>query len=931
MRKSAIFLFFLLVSFESICAGIIVQNPVIRKGKLDNGLTYYIYPNTYPKNEAVYRLFIKTGSENELNSQRGLAHFLEHMAFNGTEHFPGNTMVQFLESKGAKFGKDLNAHTSFNETIYKLQLPSSQISMVDSTLTILRDWACGLMLDSVEIENERGVILSEWLSRSGPESDVNNAFLMDLLNESRFSDRIVIGDTSVIRHFHRSEIVDYYQKWYQPQLMAVAVVGDIDSKEVEKMIFKKFGSINKGKSRDENYSIRDYNQASARVMVNKSLSKIELNMIQLLPAAKPVKKEKDYPAYLESVMLNRLMKARLNALSFENPTYQKASISLSDFLNVKRVLLSSVELNPREIQEGLTQFITQINQIYKYGFLNNEIEKQKKIYLSMMKRKVDSSTPTRSDDLMNEIYADFYKGNVLTSNEEEYRLMKKYIQNIDSVRMLKLIRKMVDPHKTRYVLNSFMNVDSLFANNEALLNYVNEKFELPVSTYGKYIAKVPDQLLENEPVAGTVITRNHIPEIDAEDVVLNNGVRVIFRRSVTDKDKITISAFRTGGTYALDSTDYVTGLIAGNIVGLSGAGAFSREMLSQYLAGNSASVRFLIDKTRSGVIGSANLSDIETLFELLYLKWSEPRVDSTIFKQTKDMSIKDYLAKNRTEETRYYEDLSTLLKKKDYTTRDLSDTVIESEMQLNKVLPVFNQSFGDASGYTFVVIADDDFNDIEPYILQYIGGLKSENEISPAYKYNGGEARTSSAELIRKASVGEKATVSMIFQRTDSIQSLDDFNLLNEVLSGVLKMKLLKELREKMGMVYSVGVSSGAVINPSTLSRNTISFKCLPENVDTLISTTFMILKQMELYPSGFESELNDVKTNLLKTMKINVQKDSFWSTYIRNTIFNHERDWNYVKDYENSVSSITSEQISLLIRDSYNKNKMIKSILLPK
>jgi predicted Zn-dependent peptidase len=219
------------------------RDPKLRVGKLDNGLTYYVYPNQTPRGEAVYRLFVKAGSVNERDDQQGLAHFLEHLAFNGTRHFPGDGIVRFLQSKGAKFGKDLNAHTSFNETVYKLQLPCSDEQLVDSTLTILADWASGLTIAPEEVEKERGVILSEWLSRGGTKTDNSMKLVTELLNGSLYSRRITIGDTAIIRHATPQTIRDYYQQWYRPELMAVAVVGDVNVARVERMIREKFGAM----------------------------------------------------------------------------------------------------------------------------------------------------------------------------------------------------------------------------------------------------------------------------------------------------------------------------------------------------------------------------------------------------------------------------------------------------------------------------------------------------------------------------------------------------------------------------------------------------------------------------------------------------------------------------------------------------------------
>ena len=932
--KNSLSIFFIslfLICSIQISAEKLKQHPKLIKGKLSNGLTYYIYPNAYPKGEAVYRLFIKSGSVYEKDTQRGLAHFLEHMAFNGTTHFPNNTLVHFLESKGAKFGKDLNAHTSFNETVYKLQLPSSSTTMVDTTLTILSDWACGFLLDSTEINDERGVIMSEWLSRKDPESDVNNTMLLDLLNESRFSKRLVIGDTAVIKHFKYNEIRDYYKTWYQPQLMAVAIVGDVDPAKVEKMIVDKFGSIRVNSSfKAPAYDISDYSGQKARIITNPALPKVELNMMQLLPKSKPVSSEKDYPDYLFRLLLNRLMTSRMNTLALKNPTYVKGSVSISDLLNTKTILMSTVELNPSRISEGICEFTLQTEQMFRYGFLRHEIEKVKKVYLNQMKRKVSSKSPEPSENLMNEVYADFYKGNTLVSLDEEYRLLQKYIDRIDSVSIVKMLQKSVHSNHTNYLLSTFENNTKSISTNHSLLALVNKVQKSPIARYEKKLETIPDNLLAKEPLSGKITKQKIVPEIDAQEYELSNGVKVIFKHAVTEKNKISISAFRKGGSYALDSVDYVTSLTTDNIVSLSGAGKFSRESLSNFLAGNTSSVRFLIEKTRSGVVGGANLQDVETLFQLLYLKWCEPKVDSLIFKQLKEKSIQTYLTANKTDETKFYEDFSNLLKSKDYTTRELTDSVLVKEMIMDRVLPIFNQCFGNASGYTFVIMADCPFDEIKSYVMKYIGGLP-EGSSKTSFAYNGGNIRITPAILERKVGDSPKATVSLVFQQKEIPISLSTYNLQNKMLCDVVKMKLLNELREKMGMVYSVGVTSGATLHPSPLSRNTISFRCLPQNVEKLIVKTVEIVQELERDPQGFELELNDVKTNLIKAMKIEKQKDSFWSSSIRNKLFNNENNWDDIVNYEKNVQSITASQIARLIPEDLNVKGMIRSILLPK
>ena len=359
------------------------RDPQLRVGQLKNGLTYYIYPNQTPKGEAVYRLFVKAGSVNERDDQQGLAHFLEHLAFNGTRHFPGDGIVRFLESRGAKFGKDLNAHTSFGETVYKLQLPCADPLMVDSTLTILADWAGGLTIAPDEVEKERGVILSEWLSRGGTQTDNSMKLVMELLNGSLYSRRITIGDTAIIRHATPQTIRDYYQQWYRPELMAVAVVGDVNVAHVERMIREKFGAMGPMGPMSpmgpiSPIAIPEYSTEEARMAITPGAEQVDFDILMLLPQPPAVQTADDYRQYLERSLVNRLMKTRFAALSFDNPAYAKGGIQYSRFLGATGATDASVELTKGKLRQGIRDFISAHTQIYRYGFTQSEIARAKK-------------------------------------------------------------------------------------------------------------------------------------------------------------------------------------------------------------------------------------------------------------------------------------------------------------------------------------------------------------------------------------------------------------------------------------------------------------------------------------------------------------------------------------------------------------------------
>lgn len=899
-------------------------------GKLENGLTYYIYPNDNPKGEAVYRLFIKAGSVYETERQKGLAHFLEHMAFNGSENFPADGMVRFLESKGAKFGADLNAHTSFNETVYKLQLPSSDPEMVDSTMMILADWAAGLSISPEEVEKERGVIMSEWLSKQDVKREVSNIFLMALLNDSRYSNRITIGDTAVIKNCDRNDIADYYKKWYHPSLMAVAVAGDVDANAVERMIHDRFGKIS-GKNAPEwkQYLIEPYRTDSATIFADDRLNKIEMDIIRLIPLPVAVTNEEDYESYLLRSIINRLVKQRFSDYSFNNPTYKKGSLSQSSFLNASGVYLESVEMVPGKMKEGINDFIDHRNQIMTYGFTADEIERAKKEILSNMQRKVDAGQSSQSAKIMDEIYSDFYVGNRLISQKDELELLKNTLPAIDSVAIVNALHALVAGKSgMRVLLRGNNKVYDEIGDENVLLSLITTAYATPALPYGKKITISENLCQLGAP--GRIVSMKAVPEIDAVDMMLDNGVRVIFRRSDLDKNKISVTALRKGGMYSLDSLQYYSGMFTKSVVGLSGAGNMSRDELNYYKAGNSASMVFLPDNTRTGLIGSAYLKDAPMMFDLMYAKWVYPRLDIEVFNQTVEKTKESYRTKQKTPDEIFGDEVSHLLNGKNYSNAELTDSIIDNCVRAEDMIPLHNRFFGPATGYTFVILADAPLDSIKGYITDYIGALPK-GEVNTEWITGREPISYRSKVLHRHTGDTPKASVMLIYQQDVLPESQNIMSIKSKILQNVLRTTLLGRLREEMGMIYSVGVSSSSTLHPAPLSRTTISFVCKPEDVDTLLVATREELNNFYEHPEQFEDMVRDVKMNLIKEHKLNLQKNSFWSSWMRNSVFNGEEDWNYLNNYESIVDGMTADEISRFAKELLDTASYTEAILYPK
>lgn len=930
MKKNRLLIFLLLLVPLLAPAQQLPRDTKLRMGQLENGLTYYIYPNRMPKGEAVYRLFVNAGSVNERDDQQGLAHFLEHLAFNGTKHFPGDGIVRFLESKGAKFGKDLNAHTSFNETVYKLQLPSADPLLVDTTLTILSDWAGGLLIAPDEVEKERGVILSEWLSRGGTQTDNSMKLVMEILNGSPYSRRITIGDTAVIRHASPQTIRDYYQQWYRPELMAVAVVGDVDAGQVERMIRDKFAGLSGGVGKSgvpAHPAIPEYSQTEAHIAATPNVKKTELDMLMLLPQPHAVQTAADYKQYLLRSMVNRLMKQRFNALSFDDPSYAKGSVQYSRFLGATGVTDASVELTKGKLRQGIADFVAAQQQIYRYGFTQSEIDHAKKTLLHSMRNKVESANSVRSASLMDEIYADFYDGNRLISRKDELQLLEQMLPAIDSLAMSDFVRQTFETRPQHYLLRGGEEIAQEFSDENDLLLLINDSRRQPVARYWRHI-DVPETLVSLRP-ANHIVSETAIPEIDATDIRLDNGARVIFRHADTEQDRVTLSAFRKGGQYGLDSTRYYTSLVAPSVIGLSGAGDFSREGMNLFLAGSTASVRLLVDKLRTGVAASAHTPDVETMFQLLWLRWTQPRLDTSIVRMTLDKLKEGYRLKQETPQDRFSRELNWLMSGRNYTNAVLTDTLIDKWVRTDDMLPLHHRFFGPATGYTFVVIGDCALDEIRSYISTYIGELPR-GQADTAWVVGTRQIPHQDIAFVRAASDQKKATVSLVWQQDKPVGDLQVQEVYATVLKSVLRSVLLKRLREEMGKVYSVSASVASGRYPSYLSRSTIAFVCQPDDVDTLISATRQELQTLYDTPERFDGYLEDVKQNLIKEHALQLQQTAYWTSWMRNSVYNNQEDWTWFGRYDDVVKGMTMKDIADYARHVLHNGHEVKAVLLP-
>lgn len=894
-------------------------------GKLDNGLTYYVYPTGNPKGMAIYRLFVKSGSVAENENQRGLAHFLEHLAFNGTRHFPSNSIVSFLESYGAKFGHDINAHTSFCETVYKLQLPTASSSLADSALTIIADWASALTLDPSEVEKERGVILSERLARATEEQKMSTALVDEILNNSVYSRRMTIGDSAVIATASPALIADYYRRWYQPQMMAVAVVGDIDPNDIVKTINIKLGKLPKGTSKVKPIPrIPQYKEDKARIRTWEKCKENTIDIIQLVKTPSPISTEKSYKDYIIRKLINRMSESRFNSLSFSDPAYDSGKMEYSELLGATGVNISSAKLIKGKMAEGLRQFMSHRKQIQDYGFTSNEINKARTSILSNLKNRASANRQRASSEVIDEIYSDYYRNNRYTSTAKEFELAQKYLSKIDSVDVIKSIRKLSGKAHTHYLLRGDNEVLNEISDSLKLLQLLNSEKDKTVDRYYQQIV-VPESLCY---VAAHkhIVSEKYITQLDATDIMLDNGARIIYKRTSNDKGRIYIGGFRKGGLYSVDSTDYHTALVSPNVIALSGVGQMSREAYSMYMAGKQASTRFLVDKMRCGVSGSASMIDAETMLQQLYVKWTEPRLDTSVARLTIEKMVESWRKKSPTRKDKFAHDMGWMLNGHNYANRELTDTVILDEVRISRMLQMYNRLFGSAKGFTFIVMADSPLDSIRPLIEQYIGALPT-GDTDLKWRITERQICRRDTTLLSTVAGATRANVQLIWQQ-DSIDPCHSRNtMLSTAMKSVLRVALLKQLRENMGKVYSVSVSSSSSPYPSPLARTIVAFTCKSEDVGVLTEEAQRIIADLVSCPQHYSAVLEDVRKSMIKDYNLARQKTTYWLSGIRNTLFMGESDWTWLTDYDSHISKITIQDIAQYARNVISRGYKLQAV----
>jgi zinc protease len=888
----------------------IKADPNVVIGKLDNGLTYYIRKNSYPKDRVEFRLAVNAGSNQENDDQQGLAHFTEHMAFNGIEGFPSNSVVDHLRSKGVVFGADLNAYTSFDETVYMIPMPLDDPNNIDLGLKILRGWAAGLLYDNKEIDEERGVIIEEYRLGLGADDRMRKEYWPVLMAGSRYADRMPIGKLDILQTFEYQVIKDFYHDWYRPDLQAVIVVGDIDVKVVEEKIKTMFGNIpaRQNPRKKETYGIAPNKEPLVAVCTDKEAtgSQVELIRKHKHTAMKTIG---DFREQLCIDLYNAMFDARLEEMT-QDPKcpFIGASAGYGDFIGNTDAYAAMAMAKENRIPDALRVLIQEDYRVLKYGFLQTELDRAKEELLERYDKAAKEADKTESARFASQYINNFLRQDPIPGAKRENTYAKKLIEGITLDEVNALAKDWVTEDNMVAIITAPDKEGVSVPTKDEILNILKDK---SLSNVQPYVDTYKDQeILEKSTLKpGKITSVEKIDAVGAEKWTLSNGITVYLKKTDYKNDEILFSASSKGGKTLYPVKDLASADFAADIIDRGGIAGLDYNSLMKKMKGKNAGVSPEIGLLSESFSGSSSPKDLEFFFQYLNAFFTNPRIDPNayelVMQETKEQ-LKMITAQPM------YQFLGKLIDAAynydPYMKQMFSyDEEYLNQVNFDRAVQIYKERFANPADFNFFFVGNYDEKEMKELVEQYLGSMKTD----PAKK----ESRNLNVLKPRP----DKATTQTVYAGTEEqgwmgmfITNPIDWSYRNSIIADMigeaLDIQFVRIVREKMGDVYSPMVNMSASKLPYPEMTLMILLGCDPVKTDKLADASLKILNDFKAKgPDKKTMEL--VKKQMISTRAKNIQTNRFWLSYISGKV-NQDEPIIAPSEYDNIVNSITKKDM---------------------
>lgn len=911
MKKLKSFLFILLFTLFSLSlSGKNFENSKnLISGKLENGIHYYIYKNNKPENKAMLNLVVKTGSLMEEDNEQGIAHFMEHMAFNGTTKFEKNEMIKYLQSIGLSFGGDLNAYTSFDRTVYKLLVPTTPKELEDG-IEVLREWASEATLSPQEIDSEKKVVIEEWRLRQGLAQRLGDVQKKALFEGSRYFDRFPIGLPEIINGADQNLVKGFYQKWYQPENISIIAVGDFDTNQIENFIHKYFNyqGTQKGKTPKE-YSLKKLK--NKYVVFSDDEIRYNTFTITKILDRDVIKDEKSMKNSIIDQLLFNILNTRLNNLQKESDTpFLQSLVYKYDINNSQDIFSAVAVIKNNKLSEGITLLNNFLKSSAKNGVTDYELELEKENLINNYKNLV-----TNKDSITHETYADSLVEHVMSGEcfidiDEEFNIYSTLIKNITTKDLNKRIKKI-------YKENSLY-----FLTTSTSQNKINEKQLEELIKESKNSNKIIDFSIK--PVILTPLKTSlgsFTKETDGK-YLLSNGIKVFSKKTDFDKDKIYIKLFKKEGSSSNDYTTFINSTIAPTIIEQSGVGNLKPTDIDTFMKGKNFSISSYISDYEQGFIISTDRKNLELALEYMNYLIYEPKVDKIIYENTISDLRESLNNRNNSPQIVYRDKIREIYSGKNNRKLPLSEkdlTLISPE----KVLNIYKEKFSNFSEYNLIVVGSFNEEELEKNLKTYVASLPSENSKTIITPLDLKTPKNIVKEKIIKG-VDKKATVTLIFPYNFKY-GYEEKTLYNSF-SQILNIALIEDIREKIGGVYSI--SSRTSLSPNNYGEDkmVISYSCDISRVDEIEKAVLQSLENL-LYKDIDKEKINSVVKNYELSYNTEMKENSFWFNYLYQKITVPNYKLATPEEYKELV---TKENIWKVNRKAINLKNYISVTLIP-
>lgn len=899
-------------------------DPQIRTGRLENGLTYFIRPNRKPENRAALRLAVNAGSVLEDDDQRGLAHFLEHMAFNGSRHFPKQELVDFLEGIGMRFGPDLNAYTGFDETVYLLEIPLDDPDVVEKAFLVLEDWAAGLDLDPDEIEKERGVIKEEWRLGRGAQQRVLDQQIPVLLRDSLYAERLPIGQPEVIDTAPPEAFVRFYRDWYRPELMAVVAVGDFEPDRIETLIRRHFGPLRNPESAPPRPAVPVPDHAETLLSIT-SDPELPYTTVQIATKrdAHEDRTEADYRRSLVEALLTGMLNDRLGEkVQAADPPYLFAGVGETGLARTKDLLLQTAVVRENELERGLSALLQETRRVNRDGFTPGELDRIRAATLRQYEQAQQERDKTQSSVFADELVRHFLRGEPAPGIDKELELVRRFLPEITLAEVNDMARTWLTP-TNRVVLYSAPSKPQLeIPTEDQILAVVQAAEATEVEAYDDALVDAP--LLPSLPEPGQVVAESRQERIEVTEWKLSNGMCVLLKPTDFKNDQVLLRAFSPGGHSLVSDDDYVAASTATDVVGQSGLGAFNLVQLQKKLAGKIARASAGIGSQFETVSGFASPQDLEILFQLVYLRFTAPRADADTF-QSLQARLREMVENRRNRPEAVFGDAVTKALYRDHPRhRPLSVATLE-HMDRETSLRVYCDRFGDASDFIFVILGNFTLEQIRPLVERYLASLPAAGRQEQG-RFNGDDPVRGQVDLIVNKGIEPKAQVQLLFTGDAPWAEEERYPL--RVAVDVLEIQLREVLREDLGGTYGVGVSGELQRWPKGAYACSIQFGCDPARAESLIGIAQAEVARLQTEgPSAVN--LTKVTEQHLRQFEVGMRENPFW---LNNLVFRAQYglELEGMLDFPERVSSLTAEAVVDAARKYFASDNRFLARLLP-